>query len=256
MAAYTDNFNTYSDGVLVGKGSWISGLNTMRVIDHEVVEYTDDDNCAAIFDQELDNDQYAQIKLVLINNEEDNFLGPIVRASGSGGTFKCYFLIIAYNVQYLGKFDATGSGWSSFGNADTTAPSANDIFKLEVDGTTLTAYKNGSVYTAVGTSGVATDSDLSSGKAGLFGYGWGPETYGDDFECSALNVPVCEQEGFQFRKDNGDNIGSQDEDAEVATETNTRLRILIDATDDPSSAAATLQYRRVGDPDSEWRNIE
>jgi len=70
-----------------------------------------------------------------------------------------------------------------------------------------------------------------------------------------LDIADYEQEGFQFREDDGTNIGSQDVDAGIPEDTNIRLRILNDVTGDPPTTQATIQYRRVGDPDSEWRNI-
>ena len=69
-----------------------------------------------------------------------------------------------------------------------------------------------------------------------------------------------EQEGFRFRNDNGSEsaatwIAAQDTNISRGKTTNTRLRMLADATGDAPSEAATLQYRKVGDPASEWENV-
>jgi len=71
---------------------------------------------------------------------------------------------------------------------------------------------------------------------------------------------VLEQEGFHFRNDDGSEsaatfIGAQDSDTTRGKSLNTRLRILVDASGDPDTAQLTLQYRKVGDADSEWRAV-
>jgi len=69
-----------------------------------------------------------------------------------------------------------------------------------------------------------------------------------------------EQEGHQFRLDDGSesgasDIGAQDSNIESDKEENRRLRMLSDATGNPPSHAVTLQFRKVGDPDSEWESV-
>ncbi len=69
-----------------------------------------------------------------------------------------------------------------------------------------------------------------------------------------------EQEGHQFRQDDGSesgatDIGAQDSDISSAKEVNRRLRVLSDATGDPPTHQVTLQFRKVGDPDSEWESV-
>lgn len=71
---------------------------------------------------------------------------------------------------------------------------------------------------------------------------------------------TLEQEGFRWRNDDGDEDGAtwraaQDTDITAAANTPLRLRVLTDASGDPGSAAATLQYKRSDEPSSEWRTI-
>lgn len=72
---------------------------------------------------------------------------------------------------------------------------------------------------------------------------------------------VAEQEGHHFRLDDGSEsaatfIGAQDSNITRAKNLNTRLRVLTDATGgDPPTAALTLQFRRVGDADTEWEDV-
>lgn len=69
-----------------------------------------------------------------------------------------------------------------------------------------------------------------------------------------------EQEGGRWRDDDGNEAGAtwlanQDVDITRATATNTRLRLLKNTTLDTPSEQDKLQERKVGDPDSEWRDI-
>lgn len=82
--------------------------------------------------------------------------------------------------------------------------------------------------------------------------------------CSASFAPeaplASEQEGYRFREDDGSEstatwIAVQDVDITRGKETNTRIRVLLDMTGDAPTQQVTLQYRKVGDADSEWRNV-
>ena len=70
-----------------------------------------------------------------------------------------------------------------------------------------------------------------------------------------------EQEGYRFRADDDDEasaawLEAQDTDITRAKETNTRLRTLVDTdTADPPSEGLQLEYRKVGDPATEWRKV-
>jgi hypothetical protein len=85
----------------------------------------------------------------------------------------------------------------------------------------------------------------------------------DDFnaiyEAGAVTVEY-EQEGFRWRDDDADEdeatwLANQDTDISRGKNLNTRLRILTDTAGDSPSAGATLQYCKVGDPDTEWETI-
>jgi len=94
-------------------------------------------------------------------------MGVGVRMSGSGATADGYFYGGGSNGTYMYK--VINGAYTTFGSSGD-AVEADDVLKITVSGTTITAYKNGSIDTSVGTSGTATDSDLSSGKAGIGGY--------------------------------------------------------------------------------------
>lgn len=67
-------------------------------------------------------------------------------------------------------------------------------------------------------------------------------------------------EAFRFRDDDGSEssaswLGAQDAAINRAINLNTRLRLLLDTNSDAPALQLKLQYRPVGDPDWEWRDI-
>ena len=67
-------------------------------------------------------------------------------------------------------------------------------------------------------------------------------------------------EAFRFRNDDGSEatatwIAGQDVSINRASETMTRLRLILDTNSDAPGLQLKLQYRPVGDPDWEWRDI-
>lgn len=82
----------------------------------------------------------------------------------------------------------------------------------------------------------------------------------DDIVISGPDANSTEQEGYQWREDNGsesgaDDIGAQDVAAEFGKEENKRLRVLVDNDGNPATAQATLQYKRDDEAASEWRDV-
>jgi len=79
------------------------------------------------------------------------------------------------------------------------------------------------------------------------------------FDCDYTSESM-EQEGFRWRNDDGSESAAtwaenQDVNHSVEKNTHRRLRVLMNATGDYASLQATLQFRRVGDADSEWENV-
>lgn len=104
------------------------------------------------------NDQYAEAKIVQVGASR-TWMGVCVRASAGYG----YTLgIEPGGLWYMHK--TLNYSVSTIANGTTTL-SANDIIRLEVSGTTLTAKRNGSVLTTV------TDSSIASGAPGVYGQG-------------------------------------------------------------------------------------
>ena len=186
VTTYTDNFNSYiSSNYLNGQGLWIAGITDSIVVwdvsgNNVVGTYLSSAWTCAIYNNTFDNDQYAQIKMV--NVTTTGAMGIGVRLSGAGATLDGYAFTISGNANEssIVRFD-NGVG-TVLGNVGTTNPSTNDVYKLKIVGTTLTVYKNGSVFTEVGTSGTYTDATYSSGKAGIVGNGTYNDANADDWE--------------------------------------------------------------------------
>lgn len=74
-------------------------------------------------------------------------------------------------------------------------------------------------------------------------------------------VVVYEQEGYRWRNDDGSESSATWKAAQdtvpssIGKETPVRLRILTATSDNPSNVALKLQYRRVGETDSHWRDV-
>jgi hypothetical protein len=72
-------------------------------------------------------------------------------------------------------------------------------------------------------------------------------------------IPTVEQEGYRWRADDGDEdaatwLASQDSNITRATALNTRLRLLLNATNDPASTAYRLEYKL--STDSTYQKVE
>lgn len=181
-AKYTDDFESYSDGSLFGQGNWISGLNAVEKYTYEgdnfIFSNTATSVCAAIYNQPFANDQYAQIEIYSTSSSEAIGIG--VRMSGSGATFCGYGLYAIDGTIRLFRVD--NGVKTNLGNSSSENIAAGDVFRLEISGTTLTAYRNGSILTGVGTNGQATVTEYTSGKAGFTGYGIANTAAGDNWE--------------------------------------------------------------------------
>lgn len=81
-----------------------------------------------------------------------------------------------------------------------------------------------------------------------------------EIEFEAGGVPTLNQDGFRFYDDDAA-VGSETpldaEDTNVtrSKESPFRLRVQVDATDDPDASAMTLQYKEVADGAAEWRDV-
>ena len=167
-------------------------------------------------------------------------------------------------------------------NPPSITPTNDDCLILAVgimdDTDTATLGSVPTNYTDLGfinnTTANPTGGNLMAAYRILSGGGGSPEnpsawtlaTGGDD-EWAAASIALrpgvtvsYEQEGHQFRQDNGSesgasDIGAQDSDISSGKLVNRRLRVLTDVTGDAPSEGTTLEFRLVGDPASEWEPV-
>jgi hypothetical protein len=69
-----------------------------------------------------------------------------------------------------------------------------------------------------------------------------------------------EQEGWRTRNDDGSETtatwkGAQDTKINVSSQSNFRLRGILNFTGDEASKQYKIQYKESGDPDAEWRDV-
>ena len=177
-ATYTQNFTGFGeDNALGGQGNWIdvvSGLYTYNWSGNVIVNAKGTGHHASLYNAEFCNDQYSQIVDVLPGYS----LGVGVRLSGSGATASGYMYYMANGDGILARIDA---GEEVILSSSSHAIAENDVIRLEIVGTTLSCYINGSLDTTVGTGGNYTDATYSTGRAGIAIRG-NASTFGDNWE--------------------------------------------------------------------------
>lgn len=106
------------------------------------------------------NDQYSEIVVGQTPGGTFDSLGLAVRISAAGENYY-------YTWNPLGKIEIWKNVGGTFSAVDQTVTStvqAGDVLRLEAEGTTLRVIHNGSTIIT------KTDTSLSSGSAGIYGY--------------------------------------------------------------------------------------
>ncbi len=168
-AVYTDDFQSYSIGALVGNGQWILGSGTIQIGDvagdKRVYSNTNVSRTAAIYNDVFEDDQYSEAVVDGMNTGAQIGIG--VRLAGSEGTLDGYWYFGNSNQSALRRIDnGVLTTLGSTGNGFT----ATDVIKITIEGDAIKCYKNGVLDTEVATNGEYTDATYSSGKAGIVGY--------------------------------------------------------------------------------------
>lgn len=175
----------------------------------------------------------------------DSYLGASVRVTANNG----YGFYAGQFGRYLFKVVA---GVTTTISSDGTSVTNADVYLLSAVGTQLRVKRNGvDLFTP-------TDSALSSGSAGLAGFGAGQAERADNWNGASL-AGSHEQEGFRFRNDDGSEAAAtwkqaQDTNDSLALATTERIRILINATNNPDSQGYQLEVRKAGSLD--WRKVQ
>lgn len=193
-----------------------------------------------------------------------------------GGAEEQIGILLLYDPAEFGEFaknELTGNR-TSIDAPEVTTTVANEIVlhcAHKDGGVVFTGFPSGDATRASEIIGATNGAGAAIGMveetyAGTGGTGAKTFTHatfpsnGWTFSLRPLAVASYEQEGFVWRDDDDDeanatSLESQDTPITRAVDTNTRLRVLTDITDDPGSDALTLQYKRDDEAASEWRTI-
>jgi hypothetical protein len=181
-AKYTDTFNTYSAGNLAGQGNWVAALNNVLVVDlgsgdKAVMAPAIANDGAVRYNAIFSNNHYSKIVIKTVTGNSP-CIGIVVRCSGSGATSK-YYVYYTDAGTWRGLYVIVDG--TDYLIAQTTSATIDDddVMELRVSGTTVTALFNGVTDTALGSasspatgsSGVYTDSRVSTGTPGIGEWG-------------------------------------------------------------------------------------
>lgn len=135
-----------------------------------------------------------------------------------------------------------GSAWAADDEVIVTVDSsgATPTFEAFVNGVSLGTYQ----VPSGGMSGLLVGISIFAGSTPI-------NAALKEWEGGDLVSATIEQEGFRWRNDDGDEDGAtwaaaQDTDISAPVSENRRLRVLLNATDDPGSTQFQLEYRLAG----------
>lgn len=165
MASASSNFNTAENPLSEG-GVWDNGAGAWGTVQATgtVAQPTtaNTDSLARRNSPTFGGNHYAEVKSASLNNGDH---GPCVRiASATDGD--CYYLargssawVRIYRISDTGSLSFIQLG------SDFAAAANNDILRLDINGSTLTYFKNGV------SQGTRSDATLSGGQPGFAVYG-------------------------------------------------------------------------------------
>lgn len=153
-------------------------------------------------------------------------------------------------------WDPYGSVFVFWSGTQTGGTDNRDWYTLDVNTKVMTRHAG---------TGDTPDSPQTNGTFGRFAYiGYGlcalvNSTTSDVYILRVSFPPATlEQAGFIFRNDDGSestatSLASQNTNASLVALTNARLRMLLNGTNDPASAAYRLEFRKTGGPN--WLKV-
>lgn len=165
----SDNFNRTDWPTL---GAWWThqgGTPSYAIVNNRAVGTGTNFDCSFWNQEVVDDDQFSEATIGFVA-DTNNATRVSVRASGTSSLFNAYFLstdgLSGSGHTFIGKFIA---GALTTLQAISTTFAPGDVMRLEVEGNTLRAYKNG---VQVGTD-QASGSELTTGQPGQCFYGAG-----------------------------------------------------------------------------------
>lgn len=167
---YSDNFDSYANGAVLGdQANWDAENNTMGIIKPAAegrVYSTNAGETAAYYVGTFSADQWSQATYT--GSGAGRSIGVAVRCSGTGAR-DYYGWYTDTAASYLFKVD--NGTYATL--AEGTLWTVNDVVKLEIVGSELRCYRNGSLDTSVSTDGKLVDTTFTTGNPGLCGYNTG-----------------------------------------------------------------------------------
>lgn len=150
-----DNFNRADVNPLDGSWATTTGLAALKIVSNAVAAATGaTDSAARNTAITWPNDQYTEITLSTTGTNDG---GPCARLAS--GAYTVYFTNSFDGSTHMSKVIAgVGTEIGLYAVSWTT----NDVLRIDAQGTTIRALKNGAVL------GSATDSAITSGSPGIF----------------------------------------------------------------------------------------
>lgn len=175
MASASDDFNSYSDGIIqtVSSGAWAEDKAAVNISSHQAVSVNGGGLAGAHYTTvAFAGDHESQITKA----DATDYVGPAVRCSSTGGG-RCYVYFNHGSVQKVvaGTNTAIASG-STFASGNTAA--------IRAVGSTITWYKNGSLdgtltgETSIGSGDAPGMWFYLSGTGGLVDNWQGTDSFG------------------------------------------------------------------------------
>lgn len=235
---FADDFNRSNSGTL--GGNWTALASSFSIVSNQAVCSS---SAASTYYNATNGpaDGYIQTTVVTFSSPS-NYLGLVYRLDTS--TFNGYYLGMDTTGTLLWRID--GGVPTAMGSA-YAAPSNGDVIRVEFNGSTHEVFYNG-VSKGTRTDGTYTGANRCAlsgqGTAGVI----------DNFEVGDFTLPpaTLTQEGYRFYSDDAGEssstaLAAQDTGITLALSTPVHLRVLLDATDDPASAAFRLEYKKSTD---------
>jgi hypothetical protein len=165
----TDSFTGTDANPIGGNWTTVTGRLALQRVSNQVAGQDDNDSVAYWNADTFADNQYSQVVF-----KSSSFIlvsGVIVRASSSANTFYLFYQQTSTTMRI---YRIVNGSATQLGSDYAINYAQNNVVRLEVSGTVLTPYVNGTPYTT------QTDDQIASGSAGL----WikGAINYSDDWE--------------------------------------------------------------------------
>lgn len=159
----SDDFNRTDQNPITGK--WSSGPSSwddLQILSNAVRGAFASGDCAALYNGVVwPNDQWSECVISTFTSSDG---GPCVRMATA--TKSCYFLDLDQPTNNGRIFKCVNGVFNALSAGFSISVGPTDVWRIEAEGTTLRALKNGAVQETI-----TGQSDLKDGSAGLFVFG-------------------------------------------------------------------------------------